>query len=53
MPFVATVSLTESDKQYLKDNNISLSQLVRENLKIRRETHSPEQVPTSKGGSYV
>jgi len=48
MAFVATISLTEDDRQYIKDHDISLSQFVRENIKKLKETHSPEQVPTPK-----
>jgi len=44
MAFVATISLSEDDRQYIKDHNISLSQFVRTNIKKLKETHSPEQV---------
>ena len=53
MAFIATISLTEDDRQYIKDHNIPLSQFVRDNIKKLKETHSPKQVSTSKGGSYV
>ncbi|KKK73814.1 hypothetical protein LCGC14_2890010, partial [marine sediment metagenome] len=29
MSFIATVSLTEEDRHFIKENNISLSRLVR------------------------
>lgn len=48
MAYVTTVSLTIEDRQYLKDNEISLSKLVRTNIKKLKETRSPEQVPTPK-----
>jgi len=44
MTYVSTISLTEDDRQYIKDHNISLSQFVRDNIKKLKETHSPEQV---------
>jgi len=53
MAFIATISLSEDDRQYIKDHNISLSRFVRTNIKKLKETHSPEQVSTSQGGSYV
>jgi len=53
MAFVATISLSEDDRQYIKDHNISLSQFVRTNIKKLKETHSPEQISTpSQGGSH-
>jgi len=48
MAFVATISLTDDDRQYIKDHEISLSQFVRENIKKLKETHSSEQVSTPK-----
>jgi len=44
MAYISCISLTEDDRQYVKDNKISLSLLVRENIKKLKETHSPEQV---------
>jgi len=53
MAYVSTISLTEDDRQYIKDHNISLSQFVRDNIKKLKETHSPEQVSTSsQGGNH-
>jgi len=48
MAFVATISLTEEDRQYIKDHNIPLSQFVRDNIKKLKETRSLEQVSTYK-----
>ncbi len=39
MPYVATVSITENDRQYIKDNHISLSRFLREKLAEDRTTH--------------
>jgi len=53
MAYVATISLSEDDRQYIKDHDISLTNFVRTNIKKLKETHSPEQVSTSsQGGSH-
>lgn len=53
MTFVATISLTEDDRQYIKDHDISLTNFVRTNIKKLKETHSPEQVSISKKETIV
>ena len=37
MPYVTCVSLTEEDQHFLKENNISLSHLVRNRIRELRE----------------
>ena len=39
MAYVMTVSITENDRQYIKDNHISLSKFLREKLAENRTTH--------------
>jgi len=42
------VSMKIEDVEYIEMNSISLSKLVRNNIKKLKETHSPKQVPTPK-----
>jgi len=41
MAYVATISISEDDRQYIKDNNISLSKFLREKLAESRTTQRP------------
>jgi len=47
------VSMNAEDVEFMEMNSISLSKLVRNNIKKLKETHSPEQVPTPKEEVYV
>jgi len=37
MAYVTTVSISEDDRHFIKENNISLSELVRNNIKKLKE----------------
>jgi len=41
MTFVATISISEDDRQYIKDNKISLTKFLREKLAESRTTQRP------------
>jgi len=42
------VSMNPEDAEFIEMNSISLSKLVRNNIRKLKETHSPEQVSTPK-----
>jgi len=45
--------MQKEDVEFLQSNSISLSKFMQNNIKKLKETNSPEQVSTSKGGSHV
>jgi len=43
MAFVTTISITESDRRFIKDNNICISKLLREKLSETRTSLEGER----------
>jgi len=50
MAFVTTISMTESDRRFIKENNISLSRFLREKLKETRSSLQGERVSNIRDG---
>jgi len=44
MPYVTTISMSESDRQFIKENNISLSKFLREKLNETRSSLKEESL---------
>ena len=47
MAYVTTISMNESDRKFIKENNISLSRLVREKIAETRSASNSERVSQS------
>jgi len=44
MAFVTTISITEDDRRFIKENNICISKLLREKLSETRSSFQGERV---------
>ena len=50
MPYVTTISMTESDKRFIRENNISLSKFLRQKLKETRSSLQGERASNIRDG---
>jgi len=50
MAFVTTISITADDRQFIKENNICISKLLREKLKETRTTLGEERASNIRDG---
>ena len=53
MAFVTTISITEDDRRFIKQNNICISKLLREKLKETRSSLQTERASNPSDGGYT